>query len=287
MDGGLIFPLLLFLLLIAASAFFSSAETSVLTISRAKLAHRARKKDKPALMLARLLEKPEEFLSTILVGNNLANVAAASVSAYLLTRFFRGNEGTLLVISSLLTTLLLLVFGEITPKSYAYRHAEKLSFLYARPIRFFAFLFAPLVKGLALLPTLFFRRQEAKAWGRKELSLEEIKQFLAMETQLFQHNPETLKMLHEIIDISQKDIKAIMTPRVAIAALPESAEPEELKRLILEKGFSKIPLYRGRLDNVTGVIDSHLLLAAMLREGFDGLVLKRIASRPIFVSEYS
>ncbi len=287
MDGGLIFPLLLFLLLIAASAFFSSAETSVLTISRAKLAHRARKKDKPALMLARLLEKPEEFLSTILVGNNLANVAAASVSAYLLTRFFRGNEGTLLVISSLLTTLLLLVFGEITPKSYAYRHAEKLSFLYARPIRFFAFLFAPLVKGLALLPTLFFRRQEAKAWGRKELSLEEIKQFLAMETQLFQHNPETLKMLHEIIDISQKDIKAIMTPRVAIAALPESAGPEELKRLILEKGFSKIPLYRGRLDNVTGVIDSHLLLAAMLREDFDGLVLKRIASRPIFVSEYS
>jgi len=287
MDGGLIFPLLLFLLLIAASAFFSSAETSVLTISRAKLAHRARKKDKPPLMLARLLEKPEEFLSTILVGNNLANVAAASVSAYLLTRFFRGNEGTLLVISSLLTTLLLLVFGEITPKSYAYRHAEKLSFLYARPIRFFAFLFAPLVKGLALLPTLFFRRQEAKAWGRKELSLEEIKQFLAMETQLFQHNPETLKMLHEIIDISQKDIKAIMTPRVAIAALPESAGPEELKRLILEKGFSKIPLYRGRLDNVTGVIDSHLLLAAMLREDFDGLVLKRIASRPIFVSEYS
>lgn len=287
MAGDLLFPLLLFLLLIAASAFFSSAETSVLTISRAKLAHRARKKDKPALMLARLLEKPEEFLSTILVGNNLANVAAASVSAYLLTRFFRGSEGTLLVISSLLTTLLLLVFGEITPKSYAYRHAEKLSFLYARPIRFFAFLFAPLVKGLALLPKLFFRRQEAKAWGRKELSLEEIKQFLAMETQLFQHNPETLKMLHEIIDISQKDIKAIMTPRVAVAALPENAGPEELKRLILEKGFSKVPLYRGRLDNVTGVIDSRQLLAAMLREDFNGLNLKQVASRPIFVSEYS
>ncbi len=285
--SGLLFPLLLFLLLILASAFFSSAETSVLSLSRVKLSHRAKKKDKTAMLLARLLEKPEEFLSTILVGNNLVNVAAASVATYLLTRFFRGSEGTLLVISSLLTTLILLVFGEITPKSYAYRHAEKLSFLYARPIRFFAFLFSPLVKGLALLPKLFFRRQGAKAWSRKELSLEEIKQFLSMETQLFRHNPETLKMLTEIIDISQKDIKAIMTPRVAIVALPEGSGPQELRKVILEKGFSKIPVYKGKLDNITGIIDSHLLLGAMLREDFDNLNLKRIAARPIFVSEYS
>jgi putative hemolysin len=285
--GELLFPLLLFLLLVLASAFFSSAETSVLTLSRVKLSHRARKKDKRAMLLTRLLERPEEFLSTILVGNNLVNVAAASVATYLLTRFFHGSEGTLLVVSSLMTTLIILVFGEITPKSYAYRHAEKLSFLYARPIRLFAFLFSPLVKGLALLPALFFRRQGARAWGRKELSLEEIKQFLSMETQLFRHNPETLKMLTEIIDISQQDIKAIMTPRVSIVALPEGSGPPELKKVILEKGFSKIPLYKGKLDNITGIVDSHVLLTAMLRDDLAKLELKKIAARPIFVSEYS
>ncbi len=288
MDGGnLLLPLLLFILLILASAFFSSAETSVLTISRAKLAHRARKKHKPALLLARLLEKPEEFLSTILVGNNLVNVAAASVSAYLLTRFFRGSEATLLLISSLLTTLILLVFGEITPKSYAYRHADKLSFLYARPLRFLSLVFYPLVKALALLPKLFHHRLAAKAWGRKELSLEEIKQFLSMEAQLFQHHPETLKMLTEIIDISQKDIKAIMTPRVAISAIKEGAGVQELKRLILDKGFSKIPMYRGKPDNIIGVIDTRKLLAAVFTEGIERLDLKKIAAKPIFVSEYS
>ncbi len=288
MDGNsLLFPLLLFILLIAASAFFSSAETSMLAISRVKLAHRAKKKSKPALLLVRLLEKPEEFLSTILIGNNLVNVAAASVSAYLLTRFFRGSEGTLLLISSLLTTLILLVFGEITPKSYAYRHADKLSFLYARPLRFFSLFFYPLVKGLALLPKMFHRRLGTKAWGRKELSLEEIKQFLSMEAQLFQHNPETLKMLTEIIDISQKDIKAIMTPRVAISALKEGAGVKELQRLILEKGFSKIPVYRGKPDNIIGVIDSQSLLAAVFNEGIERLDLKKIAVKPIFVSEYS
>jgi putative hemolysin len=285
--GELLLPLLLFLLLVLASAFFSSAETSMLTLSRIKLAHRVKKKEKKAVLLARLLEKPEEFLSTILIGNNLANVAAASLATFLLARFFRGSEGLLLLTSTLLTTLVLLVFGEITPKSYGYRHAEKLSFLYVYPVRFLTLFFYPLVKGLALLPKFFSKKHEAKNWAKKELSLEEIKHFLSMESQLFRDNPETLKMLTEIIDISQKDIKAIMTPRVAIVALKESSGPRELKRVILERHFSKIPIYRGKLDNITGVVDSHLLLTAMLQEDFEGLELKRIAARPIFVSEYS
>jgi putative hemolysin len=285
--GELIFPLLLFFLLIVFSAFFSSAETSLLTVSRIKLAHRAKKKDKKAVLLARIMEKPEEFLSTILIGNNLANVAAASTATFLFTRFFLGSEGALLIVSTLSTTLILLVFGEITPKSYGYRHAEKLSYLYVYPIRFFSLLFYPVVKGLALLPNFFLKKQRTKTWAKKELTLEEIKHFLSMETQLFKHNPETLKMLTEIIDISQKDIKAIMTPRVSIVALKESSGPRELKKIIQEKNLSKIPIYKGKLDNITGIVDSHLLLTAMLNEDFGQLELKKIAAKPIFVSEYS
>jgi putative hemolysin len=108
-----------------------------------------------------------------------------------------------------------------------------------------------------------------------------------METQLFQHNPETLKMLTEIIDISQKDIKAIMTPRGDIVALKESGSPRELKKIILERNLTKIPIYKGKLDNITGVVDAHLLLTALLQEDFERLELKKIAARPIFVSEYS
>ena len=283
----LLFPLVLFVILIGFSAFFSSAETSLLTVSRVKLTHRAKKKDKKAVLLARLLEKPEEFLSTILIGNNLVNVAAASVATYMLTRFFHGSEGALLLVSTLTTTLILLVFGEITPKSYGYRHAEKLSYLYIHPVRFFNLVFYPLVKGLALLPKFVSRKQKSKAWAKKELSLEEIKQFLSMETQLFRDNPETLKMLTEIIDISQKDIKAIMTPRIGVVALKESSGPRELKKIILERNFSKIPIYKGKLDNITGIIDAHLLMTAMLQEDFDKLELKKIAAKPIFVSEYS
>ncbi len=162
-----------------------------------------------------------------------------------------------------------------------------MSYLYVYPIRFFNLLFYPVVKGMALLVNFFFRRQKTNAWPKKELSLEEIKHFLSMETQLFKHNPETLKMLNEIIDISQKDIKAIMTPRVGIVAIKESGGMRELKKTILEKKFSKIPVYKGRLDNITGIIDSHVLLPAMLLEDFSQLELKKIAAKPIFVSEYS
>jgi putative hemolysin len=285
--GELLVSLLVFVLMIAFSAFFSSAETSLLTVSRIKLAHRAKKREKKAVLLARLLEKPEEFLAAILVGNNLANAAAASLATFLITRFFRGSEGALLALSTLLTTLVLLVFSEITPKSYGYRHAEKLSFLYVYPVRFFTVLFYPVVKGLTLLPKFVSRKHQAKSWAKKELSLEEIKHFLSMESQLFRDNPETLKMLTEIIDISQKDIKAIMTPRVAIVALKESSGPRELRKIILEKNLSKIPIYKGKLDNITGIVDSHLLLAAMLQEDFERLELKKIAAKPIFVSEYS
>ena len=283
----LIFFLLLFFLLVLFSAFFSSAETALLTVSRIKLTHRAKKKDKKAMLLTRILEKPEEFLSTILIGNNLVNVAAAAIATYLFTQYFKGSHSAQLFGATIFTTLILLIFGEVTPKAYGYRHAEKLSYLYIYLIKFFNLLFYPVVKGMAMLLNFFFKKQKTKTWAKKELSLEEIKHFLSMETQLFKSNPETLNMLTEIIDISQKDIKAIMTPRTGIVALKENSGSRELKRIILEKKFSKIPIYKGKLDNITGIIDSHTLLTAMLNEDFDHLELNKIAVKPIFVSEYS
>jgi putative hemolysin len=283
----LLFLLLFFSLLVLSSAFFSSAETALLSVSRIKLTHRAKKKDKKAVLLNRILEKPEEFLSTVLIGNNLVNVAAATIATYLFTQYFKGSHSAQLFGATIFTTLVLLVFGEVTPKSYGYRHAEKLSYLYVFPIQFFKILFYPLVKGLALLVNAFFKKYQSKSWAKKELSLEEIKHFLANETQLFKYNPETLNMLTEIIDISQKDIKAIMTPRPGIVALKENSGSRDLKKIILEKNFSKIPIYKGKLDNITGIIDSHTLLPAMLNEDFNNLELKKIAAKPIFVSEYS
>jgi putative hemolysin len=279
--------LIVFFALLLFSAFFSSAETSLLSISRIRLSHRVKKRDVRALMLNDILKKPEDFFSTILIGNNLVNVGAASLATYLFTLFFHGSQTLMLIAETLGTTMIIVVFGEAVPKSYAFRHAEKLANFYAAPVRFFQFFFYPLVKILSFLSRLFSTRRRSGAQARRELSLEEIKHFLSSEAELFKSNPETLKMINEIIDISQKEIKAIMTPRPAVVALPEDASLDDLRRIVVEKHISKVPIYRGRPDQITGVVHTRSALAALLQNDRRDLTVRDLASPPIFVSEYS
>lgn len=276
---------LLFALFVLLSAFFSSAETAMLTINRIRLAHRA-KKQRKAQVLLQILEKPESFFSTILIGNNLVNVGAATVATWIFTEYFHSNSTLLLVLESLVTTIILLLFSEITPKSFAFHHAERLADLYARPLRLATILFAPMARITSYVSQTITRRPAHAP--RAELSLAEIKHFLTHETQLLQHSPETLKMVNEIIDIAGRDIKSIMVPRNAVVALEESAGIDELKSLIVEKNYSKIPIYKGYPHNITGIVHPHSLLPALIRHGdHRGLKLRDVADPPIFVSEYS
>jgi putative hemolysin len=113
---------IVFFLLILFSGFFSSAETSLLSLNKIKLHLRAKKKNRKALLLKQILEKPEEFFSTILIGNNFVNIGAASISTLLFTRLFVNNEKLILLTSTVVTTVIILLFAEILPKSYAFRY---------------------------------------------------------------------------------------------------------------------------------------------------------------------
>ena len=133
----------------------------------------------------------------------------------------------------------------------------------------------------------FFLRKKTSVSEKKEFSIEEVKHFLEFEIQLFKYNPETLKIIQEIIDIAQKDIKSIMIPRPNIIALDENFRLSELKKIIIEKEVTEIPVYRDNLDNITGVIDTDKLIAALIKGSPEEINLKDIASKPIFISEYS
>lgn len=277
----------IFFVLVLFSAFFSSAETSLLSLNKIKLNLKANKKNKKAVLLKKILGDPDEFFSTILIGNNLVNIAAASISTILFTRIFVTNEKLVLLISTLATTVIILIFAEIIPKSYAFRYNEKLSYFYAYPIKFFAYLFYPFVKILSLLSSFIFRKRADHA-EKKELTPEEIKHFLSTEIKLFRYNPETLRMVNEIIDtVVGKDVKSLMTPRLNIIALEENADINELKRIILDKRLSKVPLYKDNLDNITGIIHTKNITAALMSRNFKDLDLKKVSRKPIFISEYS
>jgi len=276
---------IIFLCLIMLSAFFSSAETSLLSLSRIRLAHRAKQRQKKAVMLERTLANPDEFFSTILIGNNLVNIAAASISTLLVSRLITADEREIILLSTAATTLVILLFAEIIPKTYAFRHSEKLSYLYAYPVGFFRAIFYPVVKVIAFITRLVFRRRMTTA--RREFSPEEVKHFLESEIQLFKYSPETLKIVHEMIDIVQKDIKTVMTPRPEIVALAEGAGLDEVKEVVLERKIGKIPIFSDSLDDITGIVTSQDLLKELMVGGGAAPDLRRIAAKPLFVSEYS
>jgi len=275
-----------FVILVLFSAFFSSAETSMLSLNSIRLNHRAKKGSKKAKLLLSILKNPDEFFATILIGNNIVNIAAASISTIFFTKIFINDEQMILISSTVFTTLIILIFAEIIPKSYAFRHGDKMSSLYAWPIRFFSILFYPFAKFFSLLSTLLIPKRKKKR-KRKALTTEEIKHFLASEVQFFKHNPDNLKMVNEILDIGDSDIKSIMTPRIDIIGVDVSTSIADFKKIVLERGVSKVPLFNRNLDNIIGVIRLKRVIPAILSRGNQKVKLTDLAEKPFFISEYS
>lgn len=281
----MLYYILPFILLVLFSSFFSSAETSLLSLNSIRLNHRAKKGSKKAKLLLSILKNPDEFFATILIGNNVVNIAAASISTIFFTRIFLNDEKMILISSTVFTTLIILIFAEIIPKSYAFRHGDKLSSIYAMPIRFFSILFYPFVKIFALLSSILIPGKGKKK--KKDITTDELKHFLASEVQFFKHNPDNLKMINEILDIGNRDIKSIMTPRVDMIAIEISDSLENFKKTIIEKEITKVPLYKENLDNIVAVIYLKKIFPSVISKGIKKSKLSELAVKPFFISEYS
>jgi len=280
----MLYYILPFVILVLFSAFFSSAETSLLSLNSMRLNHKAKKGSKKAKLLLSILKNPEEFFATILIGNNIVNIAAASISTIFFTKIFINDERMILISSTIITTLIILVFAEIIPKSYAFRHGDKLSSLYALPIRFFSILFYPFAKIFSFLSSFLI---PGKGKNKKDITTDELKHFLASEVQFFKHNPDNLKMINEILDIGERDIKNIMTPRVDMIALDVADDLEHFKKTVLDEGITKIPLYKNSLDNIVAVIYLKKIFSSIISKDIKKARLKDLAEKPFFISEYS
>ena len=281
----MLFYILPFVILVLFSAFFSSAETSLLSLNSIKLNLRAKKGSRKAGLLLKILKNPDEFFATILIGNNIVNIAAASISTIFFTRIFVNDEKMILITSTIFTTLIILLFAEILPKSYAFRYGDRLSSIYAFPIRFFSILFYPFARMFALLSAVLIPGSKGRKRG--DITKDELKHFLASEVQLFKFYPDNLRMINEILDIGNRDIKSIMTPRVDITALELSDSLGDFKRLVLEKEVTKIPLYRESLDNIVAVIYLKKIFPSMISSRTKKIKLSDLAVKPFFISQYS
>jgi len=275
--------ILVFLFLL--SAFFSAAETALTGLSRIRVGRMLEQRVPGAKLVRQLKEKPADFLSTILIGNNLVNVAAAALATSLTIHFFEelgwGGEAAAVGAATGIMTFLLLVFGEITPKTVALRNAERFSRVAAPVI----FVLGVIIKPLAYFVG-FFSRPFIYLFGGKApekgpfVTEEDIRYIIAAGEKEGVIEQEEREMITSIFEFGETVVREVMTPRPDITAVRSGLPVAEIIKVVVESGHSRIPIYEGNLDNVLGIVYAKDLLGC--KENID---FKDILRPAVFIPE--
>ncbi|WP_457556067.1 hemolysin family protein [Candidatus Pyrohabitans sp.] len=269
-------------LLFLLSAFFSGSETAYLAVSRAKVKKLAKEGDPRAETLLYLVEHPNRVLVTILVGNNLVNITAASLATSLAINAF-GSKGV--GIATGVVTLIVLLFGEITPKSFAATNAERVALLIARPIYFLMKLLSPLVLLLSKFAKLLVKSFGGEVRLGPFITEEELKMLVEVGEELGAIEKEEKEMISGIFEFGETDVREVMVPRIDMKCIPANESIESARRLILETGHSRIPVYEGSIDNIIGVLYAKDLLKYLNAESKKPESLREIVRPAYFVPE--
>jgi putative hemolysin len=274
-------PVLLFAACVVLSAFFSSAETAFIGANPYTLAYLEKKGSRRAAIVKRNLSRTDNFLATILIGNTLANTAAASLATYIIASLLPGAHGIVFYATGA-TTLLLLFFSEINPKIYAAYNPLKLAMTFAWPVRFFMLAFYPFVKAFTFLSSLIFGKSRDER-PRMAGALSEDETRALLTSGIKGMSAFRKKMIDEILDLGSRPVREIMTPRTAIKALEIGAGREQILETVLSEEFSRFPVYRGRLDLIEGLIHTKDIIPFLVRG--EGIDLLRFLRKPFFIPE--
>jgi putative hemolysin len=278
----MLWPILLFVFCILLSALFSSSETAFIGSNPHTIDYLDKKGSRKAGQVKRILARVDDFLATILIGNTLANVAAASLATYIFVTILPARRGAVLL-STAATTLLLLLFSEINPKVYAAYNPLKLSFFVAPLIRGFMVLFYPIVKAFTFFTRLLFREKEdgQRPGVAGTMTEEETKHLLFAGIKGLPAHRKN--MIAEIFDLASRPVKEIMVPRTRLRAIEIGATRGQVLETVLAEGFSRFPVYRGRMDFVEGLVYTKDLIP-FLASG-QPFKLSRLVRKPFFVPE--
>ena len=270
--------ILLFVICILLSAFFSSSEVALISITRAKARTLVNEGRPGSNAVAALKESPEHLLITILIGNNIVNVAAAALATAIAIQFF-GNLGV--GIATGFVVIVLLVFGEIGPKIYATRASDSFALTVAPVILFFSRIFTPVIWLVEQVSPKFGIGKET---SEPALTEEEIKEWIDVGKEDGTLEQGEQDMLYSVLEFADTTSREIMTPRVDVIAMEDTVTFEEAIRIFNETGFSRIPVYHDQIDNITGILNVKDVFSAMVSRRKDS-VIKEIMYDPMFVPE--
>jgi len=259
------------------SAFFSGAETALFSLNPLTIKAMGKK----GKLLSRIMAQPRKSLITILLGNMFVNVLGSSLATSLALELF-GDRG--LAISSGVMTFLILVWGEITPKTASAHYPEKISLIVAHPLYLFSQLVSPLRRVLDVVTHILLRALGERGTDKRlSFSEEELKYLVSLGHE--EGNIDFVKrdLLQGIIELGGTTVDWVMTPRREIFSLRASLTVEKAKRLVRESGFSRIPIWEGREENIVGVLYVKDLIPHLFREG--SMTIGEIIRPPYFIPE--
>jgi putative hemolysin len=270
--------ILLFVLCVILSAFFSSTEVALISITRAKARTLANEGKPGSEAVAALKESPEHLLITILIGNNIVNVAAAALATSIAIKAF-GDIGV--GIATFFVVIVLLVFGEIGPKIYAARASDSFALTVAPIILFLSRIFSPFIWIVERISPTFGIGKEV---GEPSVTEEEIKEWIDVGKEDGTIEQGEQEMLYSVLEFADTTAREIMTPRVDVTLMEDTVTFEEAIRIFNETGFSRIPVYHDQIDNITGILNVKDVFSAMVSHRKDSTI-KEVMYDPMFVPE--
>ena len=249
---NLIWQILILAILLILSGLFSASETALFSLSKIQLRRLKEKHPKESVFIAQLLNSPRRTLNTILTGNMLVNVTTSALITETVMRT-SGQKG--LGLACGLSVFLLLVFGEVTPKSFAISHAESFSCFISRPLSLFAKLVFPICFGWAKIADFISGRLIGRQYVRQPfLTEEEIRGLISIGEKEGIISKEEEQMISTVFDFGDRYVNEIMIPRVDIVAVDVNDDSQELEKTLKSSRHSKIPVYKDRIDNILGVV---------------------------------
>ena len=237
------------------SGFFSMSETALMSLSKIRIRHMVEEGVKGAKLVEKLIEDPNKLLGAILIGNNIVNIGASSIATSLAVKLSGGSDSAVIVVTAIMTVLIL-IFGEITPKSIAKQKSEQVSLKVSKPIKLCVFIFKPFVAVFTIISSVFIRLFGGDPKATEPfITEEELKTMVGVSEEEGVLEDVEKEMIFNVFDFADLQVKDVMVQRVDVTAVEVNDSYEDLLKIIKEDQYSRIPVYDDTIDDIVGILN--------------------------------
>lgn len=266
MDSSYTGQIILLVILLVLSGFFSMSETALMSLSKIRIRHMVEEGVKGSKLVEKLIEDPNRLLGAILIGNNIVNIGASAIATSLAVKIFNGSESAVAVATAIMTVLVL-IFGEITPKSIAKQKSEQVALKVSKPVQFCVAVFKPFVAMFTAISSIFIRLFGGDPKATEPfITEEELKTMVGVSEEEGVLEDVEKEMIFNVFDFADLQVKDVMVQRVDVTAIDVNDGYEEILKVIKEDQFSRIPVYDDTIDDIVGVLNVKDLIIADKRD---------------------